>query len=78
MSWVSGVVVYAVLWWLVIFCVLPLGVKPANEAHLGHDPGAPANPRIGYKVLLTTIITTAVFGVVYLIIVSNLITFREP
>ena len=76
MNWMSGVVVYVVLWWLVMFCVLPLGVTPAAEEHLGHDAGAPANPRMGFKVLLTTGITTVIFGIIYLIIVSDWISFR--
>jgi predicted secreted protein len=76
MNWFTGIMVYVVIWWLVIFCVLPIGVTPANESHLGHDPGAPANPRMGFKVLLTTGITTVLFGIVYLIIISNWISFR--
>jgi predicted secreted protein len=76
MPWMSGIVVYVVLWWLVMFCVLPIGVEPARESHLGHDAGAPANPRIGFKVLLTTAIATVLFGGVYLIIISDWISFR--
>jgi predicted secreted protein len=76
MNWFTGIMVYVVIWWLVIFCVLPIGVTPANEAHLGHDPGAPANPRMGFKVLLTTGITTVIFAIVYLIIISDWISFR--
>ena len=37
MNWVEGIVVYVITWWLVIFCVLPIGVKRAGEEHLGHD-----------------------------------------
>jgi predicted secreted protein len=76
MNWMSGIVVYVVVWWLVMFCVLPIGVTPAGEAHLGHDAGAPANPRLGFKVLLTTGITTVLFGIIYWIIVSDWISFR--
>jgi len=76
MNWVTGIMVYVVVWWLVIFCVLPIGVTPANEGHLGHDAGAPANPRMGFKVLLTTGIATVIFGIIYFIIVSDWISFR--
>ena len=78
MNWVSGIVVYTVIWWLVIFCVLPFGVEPANEQHLGHDAGAPANPRLKMKVLVTTAITTVIFIGVYLIIASPYLSFRDP
>ena len=45
-------------------------------AELGHDPGAPANPRLGFKALLTTGITTVLFAVIYWIIASDWISFR--
>jgi predicted secreted protein len=76
MNWMSAIVVYVVLWWLVMFCVLPIGVVPAGEQHLGHDAGAPANPRLGMKVLATTAIAAVLFGVVYLIVISDWISFR--
>jgi predicted secreted protein len=76
MNVVSGIVVYVVLWWLVMFCVLPFGVTAAREEHLGHDAGAPANPRLGFKVLVTTGIAMVLFGIFYLIVISDLISFR--
>ena len=76
MNWMSAVVVYVVLWWLVMFCVLPLGIRPAGESHLGHDAGAPANPRLGFKALLATGIAAALFAVIYLIVISDWISFR--
>jgi|HubBroStandDraft_1064217.scaffolds.fasta_scaffold00135_41 predicted secreted protein len=76
MNWMSGIAVYVVLWWLVMFCVLPWGVAPAREAHLGHDSGAPANPRIAMKALIATGIATLLFGAVYLIVISDWISFR--
>lgn len=78
MNVASGIVVYTIVWWVVIFCVLPIGVKSAAESHRGHDSGAPVNPRMGFKIILTTIISTVVFLCIYAIIVSDLISFREP
>ena len=76
MNWVEGVVVYTITWWLVIFCVLPIGVRRAGEEHLGHDAGAPANPRLVFKALLTTAITTVVFILIYLVVSSPYLSFR--
>jgi predicted secreted protein len=76
MNWVEGVVVYTIIWWLVIFCVLPIGVRRAGEEHLGHDAGAPANPRLKFKVLLTTGITTVLFVIIYLVVASPYLSFR--
>ena len=76
MNWVEGVVVYVITWWLVIFCVLPIGVKRAGEEHLGHDAGAPADPRLKFKALLTTAITTVIFIAIYLVVSSPYLSFR--
>jgi predicted secreted protein len=76
MNWVEGVVVYVITWWLVIFCVLPIGVKRAEEEHLGHDAGAPANPRLKFKALLTTGITTVIFIAIYWVVSSPYLSFR--
>ena len=42
MSWFVGVAMYIVIWWIAIFAVLPLGVKPAEKGDLGARAGAPA------------------------------------
>jgi predicted secreted protein len=76
MTWVSGTVVFVLSWWVVLFCVLPLGIRPANEGHLGHDAGAPANPGIGWRILLTTVIAAVITGIIYYIVRAGWISFR--
>ncbi len=49
MNWFIGIATYVVIWWLVIFTVLPFGVKPAEEGDPGHDAGAPRHPRLGSR-----------------------------
>ena len=77
MSWVTAILVYVIIWWLVLFCVLPLGIKPAEEGDLGAQAGAPANPRLGYRLLLTSGIAAVVFVLVFAVIQSDLISFRR-
>ena len=45
MNWVTGIAVYVCIWSVVVFAVLPWGVKPANDLPPGADRGAPENPR---------------------------------
>ena len=40
MNPVSAVVVFIVIWWLVLFMVLPFGVRRTESPEMGHDPGA--------------------------------------
>jgi predicted secreted protein len=62
---------YATIWWIVLFAVLPLGVRSAEEAGEerpeGVDPGAPVAPQLAKKALITTLIAAVVFALVALI-----------
>ncbi len=53
---VSGIVIYFLLWWLVIFAVLPWGNRAEERPEIGNAPSAPARPNLKKKVLATTLI----------------------
>ncbi len=76
MGWLTGGVVYVLIWWLVIFTVLPIGVRPSGTNDQGHEPGAPTNPRLVFKAMLTTGISAVLWVIFYLIVTSDLISFR--
>jgi predicted secreted protein len=78
MTWVQGVVAYVVIWWVVIFAVLPFGVRPAEEGDIGHAAGAPANPRLWFKAGVTTLVAAILWLALFFIVNSNLISFRAP
>jgi predicted secreted protein len=75
----TGLAVYFIIWWLVIFMVLPWGVRRIDTEDLGkgEDPGAPEKPRMLMKLLVTTAISGVIFALVYLVIISGVISFRE-
>ena len=60
---------YFMIWWVVLFAVLPFGVRSAAEAGVetppGADPGAPIAPKLAMKALATTLISAVVFAAVY-------------
>ena len=78
MTWVTGIAVYVVLWWLVIFMVLPWGNRPieAEDVAKGHAPSAPKKPRMLIKMAVTTVIAGVIWGVVYIIMEAGWIGFR--
>ncbi|MGZ9034573.1 MAG: DUF1467 family protein [Rhodospirillales bacterium] len=78
MGWVSGIAVYIVIWWLVIFMVLPWGVQPIEQADVekGHAASAPLHPRMLRKVALTTVISAVLWLIAYAIIEGGAISFR--
>ncbi len=59
--------VFFTIWWVVLFAVLPIGVRSATEAGIvdapaGSDPGAPAEHNLPMKALWTTLITIVIFA----------------
>ncbi|HXV25503.1 MAG TPA: DUF1467 family protein [Alphaproteobacteria bacterium] len=74
----SGVLVYAVIWWLVLFTVLPWGIRRSEQPEPGHAVEAPANPRIFLRFAITTVIATVLFGIAWWLIDSDLVSFRAP
>jgi predicted secreted protein len=54
----SAIALFFIIWWLVLFAVLPLGVRNPHEAGedapAGSDPGAPVKPMLARKLLITT------------------------
>jgi predicted secreted protein len=70
MSLISALAIYFIIWWLVLFVVLPFGVRSQIEAGAvtpGTDHGAPARPRIARKFAITTVIAAIVFAAVYIV-----------
>ncbi len=59
-----AIAIYFTTWWIVLFAVLPFGVRSQDEARdvvPGSDPGAPLLPRIAMKALWTTGLSAVVF-----------------
>ena len=67
MSLVSAIAIYFVIWWLVLFAVLPFGVESQEreEVSAGTDHGAPREPMLVRKALITTIVAAIIFAGVY-------------
>lgn len=79
MGWVSGLAIYFIVWWTVLFLVLPWGVQPlpAEDVAKGHSAGAPRHPRMWLKLAVTSLLAFVVWLGVYAIIVSGVVSFRE-
>lgn len=80
MGWATGTAVYLVIWWLVIFMVLPWGARSVideDDVKKGDAPGAPKKPRMVLKIAITTVISGVLWGIVYTVIDSGVISFRE-
>ena len=73
----GSLIVYVLIWWIVFFSILPVGIKSENNQFTGNlegnDPGAPKNPKIAKKFIITSIITTILFiGIYYMVSIDYL------
>lgn len=73
----TGVILFVIIWWMVFFAVLPIGNRPVENPEPGHEPGAPAKPRLLLKMAVTTGIAAVLFVAARLVIGSGLITLQS-
>lgn len=66
MTYFGAFVVFLVVWWLVLFCVLPFGVNEKTTQE-GHASSAPAKPNLRKKMLITTIIAIFITSIFYVL-----------
>ena len=80
MSLTTAIAIYFIIWWLVLFAVLPFGVRSQKESGMvapGSDPGAPAIPRLGRKLVATTLVAGFVFALLFVVYRYRLITIDD-
>jgi predicted secreted protein len=76
----TALAIYFIVWWVVLFAVLPWGVhsqQESGEVAPGTDPGAPSFPQIKRKIIWTTIVATIVFGAWYVTYTTRLVTLDQ-
>jgi predicted secreted protein len=69
--------IFFLIWWIVLFAVLPWGVRSQHEeADMtpGTDPGAPVIPNVGRKLVWTTLVSVLIFAGCYVVYVHRLVT----
>jgi predicted secreted protein len=78
MNWLTGIIVYVLIWWITLFAVLPLWVTPAEPGDVGYGTGAPQRPYLLRKLALTTSIAAVIWLAIYALVASPWLSFREP
>lgn len=76
MTWFTGTVVYILVWWVVLFAVLPLWITPAEPDDPGFAAGAPQRPRLLLKAAVTTGVSAVIWLVIFLIVRSPWLSFH--
>jgi len=66
MTVASALAIYFIVWWVVLFAVLPFGVRSQHEeggGAEGTDPGAPVVHGMARKLVWTTVVSAVIFGI---------------
>ena len=77
---VSGLVLFAVVWFMVLFVVLPMNITTQGEAQdvvRGTPKSAPMDPKLKRKVWIVTAATIPLWVVSCAIIISGWITLDD-
>ncbi len=80
MSFTGSIVVFIILWWLIFFTILPINIKSQLENSKvikGTDPGAPNNPQIVKKIIITTFVVSILFVIIYLLAYLDILNLRD-
>lgn len=78
MNWFTAAILYVLIWWTVLFAVLPFGSRPVAEADEATGwRGAPDRPLMGRKLLATTLIAALLWVIGIAIIQSPYLSFRD-
>lgn len=74
------IAIYIVCWWLVLFAVLPIGVRTqeeAGEVTPGTTESAPHQPRLLFKIILTTALSAVIFAAIYVVMENGLLSLDD-
>ena len=62
----ASLAIYLILWWVVLFTILPRGIVSHHEAGIkapgGGDPASPVDPKLKQKFITTTWVSALVFA----------------
>jgi predicted secreted protein len=75
----TALAIFFLIWWVVLFAVLPFGVRSQHEDGEmvpGTDPGAPVLSRLGRKLLWTTAVAVVIFAAGYVVYVNHLVSLE--
>jgi predicted secreted protein len=76
----SAIVLFAVIWFLTLFIVLPLRLQTQGDVgkiEPGTHAGSPANPQMKKRFLVTTVVAVLLWAIVAGSLISGVFSIRD-
>ncbi len=73
----TGIIVFLMIFWTVLFMILPWGNKAKDTPETGMAGSAPANPRIRQKFIITFLVSIVIWGIIAALVHFDVIDFYE-
>ncbi|PWK60706.1 DUF1467 family protein [Roseicyclus mahoneyensis] len=80
MGVVTGIVLYAIIWFMTLFVVLQVGVtsqSDTGERVMGTHGSAPVNPQLKRRFLVTSGVAAGIWAVIAGVILSGAVTIDD-
>lgn len=68
MDLLTSAFIYLLIWWVLLFTVLPLGVEKHAEEGRGHDAGAPVKADLKKKLIINSVLSAVLLAVIWLLV----------
>jgi len=69
---------FIMLWWLIFFMSLPIGVVRDENPQVGNAAGAPKNSKLLMKAFITTIIASILTFIFFYMLSNGYLDFLSP
>ena len=77
----GSIIIYVMIWWIIFFSVLPIGIQSNKEdfkeKNWRNGSWGSKKSKNRKKFLITTLITTIIFAVIYYLVEIDLLNLRE-
>ncbi|MBF9051365.1 DUF1467 family protein [Roseobacter sp. HKCCD9010] len=80
MNLVTGIVLYAIIWFMTLFVILPIRLISQGEAGNvaeGTHASAPEKPQLKRRFLVTSAVAAVLWGIAAWVIISGAITIAD-
>jgi predicted secreted protein len=77
MGIIASIVTFFLVWWIVLFAVLPFAAKQPDTQEVGMMPGAPVKPDFKKIIMRTTVASIFIWTIIFALAQSDLVSFRR-